>query len=180
MTLTQQRIIEAVSRGYSISIDGVLSGPKGVLSVRKYGKQRYPTFSTNWDKRVFGVPVHHFAAYYFYGAKAFEKGLVIRHLNGNTNDVSRDNIQLGSHSENNLDKPKDVRIRAAKQARLAQGKSPLNSKLTKEQVELVLSFYDSLGGKRAPNGSVSKLARSLGVSRTVLFRIKWKKSYANS
>lgn len=169
---TQIRIIEAVDRGYHVSDNGVLFGVKGKLSVKLFGEQRYPTFSTNWDGYVYGIPVHLFAAYFFFGSVAFEKGIVVRHLDSNTLNFSIDNLKLGTHSENQLDKPKSVRVNAAKIARASQGKRPLNAKLTDDQVAEIRRFYKALDGKKAPNGSVILLCEKYGVSRTVLCKIK--------
>ena len=169
---TQVRILEAVERGYTISECGVLYGIKGILKFKLYGKKRYPTFSTNWGGFVFGVPVHLFAAYVFYGENAFEKGVVVRHLNANTLDCSKDNLVLGTPSENELDKPAHIRKRSATIARASQGKRPLNAKLTDEEVIEIREFYNELAGTKAPNGVVKDLCIKYGVSRTVLCKIK--------
>ncbi len=177
-TATQIRILEAVERGYHIE-DDVLFGPKGKLKIACCRSQRYPTFSTNWGGRVFGIPVHLFAAYMYYGKAAFTKGVVVRHINGNTTDFSKQNLRLGSHSDNNLDKSPAVRKAAAVAARAAQGYPPHNAKLSQTQVEQVRTFYQLLGGKKASNGSVAQLGRELGVSKTVLTKIKNGEYYAN-
>lgn len=177
-TKTQRRILEAVDRGYSVSEEGILTGPKGVLKVSKYGSQRYPTFSTNWGGYVYGVPSHHLAAYCFYGEHAFTPGLVVRHLDGDTLNLSKVNIVMGTHSQNNLDKPKKVRSAAARKARASQGRTPTNAKLTPSQAEAVRGFYRDLGGGKVPNGLASFLAGELGVSRKVLHNIKVGVSYA--
>ena len=171
-TKTHTRILEAVARGYSVKENGELHGPKGRLSVKTYGKQRYPTFSTNWGGYVFGVPVHMFAAYVFYGEEVFKEGAVVRHLNADTTDITRVNIVLGTHSENNLDKSPETRSAAAKKARESQGKRPMNAKLNDEQVSEIREFYKALGGKKAANGIVKRLCEKMGVSRTVLTKIK--------
>lgn len=178
-TKTQKRILEAVQRGYTVSDDGRLFSTNKELKYGLHGTQRYPTFSTNWNGIVFSIPIHLLASYVFYGTKAFERGIVVRHLNGNTLDFSKANIVLGTHSENNLDKPKHIRIKAARLARKAQGVRPRNAKLTDEQVRRVKDFYKSLSGKKAPNGTVSKLADELGVCRHVICNIKIGKSYAS-
>lgn len=171
-TKTHTRILEAVARGYTVDEDGNLYGPKGKLAVKKYGKQRYPTFSTNWGGFVFGVPAHMFAAYIFYGHESFKENVVVRHLNANTTDISRLNIVLGTHSENNLDKSPETRSAAAKKGRESQGKRPMNAKLNDDQVSEIREFYEALGGKKAANGVVKRLCEKMGVSRTVLTKIK--------
>jgi hypothetical protein len=179
LTKTQRKIVEAVRRGYSI-LNGCVYGLKGKpLKLGLHGSQRYPTFTVNFDKEAYGIPVHLFAAYLYYGEKAFDKKLVVRHLRNDTLDFTKDNIVLGTHSENNLDKPPEVRAFAAKRARAAQGARPKNAKLTMEQVERVRAFYKSLAGVKAPNGSVAKLALELGVHKVVLHNIRVGKSYAS-
>lgn len=173
MNKTQKRIVEAKERGYTVTDCGKLIGLKGnVIKVSISGKQRYPTFSTNWGGFVYGLPIHQFAAYIFFGERAFDDSLVVRHLNADRLDFSRRNIVLGTYSENENDKPKDVRVRSAKAARAAQGHRPMNAKLTDDQVTRVRNFYNALNGNKAPNGSVIKLSKELGVSKTVLHKIK--------
>lgn len=178
MNITQQRVIESIARGYYVTEEGEVFGPKGKLSVKLYGAQRYPTYSTNWGGRVYGVPVHMLAAYCFYGIKAFNPDLVIRHLDGNTLNLSKRNIVLGTHSENNLDKPASVRRAAAVKARAAQGRAAKNRKLTDEQVALVKSMYKKYEGRKPPNGIVTNLAKELGVTRQTLHKIKTGEYYA--
>lgn len=175
-TKTHKRILEAIERGYFATECGKILGPKGVLSIKKSGKQRYPTFSTNWNG-VFGIPAHMFAAYVFYGDESFKKGIVVRHLNADTEDIRKENLALGTYSENENDKPNEVRSNSARAARAAQGYRSLNAKLSDEQVLEVLEFYKNLEGKKAPNGSVRALCEKLGVCNTVLYNIKKGASY---
>lgn len=175
-TKTQRRIVEAVSRGYKI-VDGQLYGPKGKLQVGLSGKQRYPTFSTNWGS-VFGVPVHMFAAYCYFGEAAFVEGVNVRHFNGDTLDYSETNILLGSSSANQMDKAPSVRSAAAAAARAAQGSRPLNAKLNDKQVASIRAEYVALEGKKAPNGFTAELCRRHGVSRTVINKVVRGEYYA--
>ena len=179
LSKTTQRTIEAYERGYRVTDNGKLIGIKGELTFKLHGEQRYPTFSTNWGGYVYGVPVHKLAAYCFYGLRAFECGITIRHLNGNTLDVSRDNIALGTLSENIRDIPVAARIAKAKVARASQGITPNNAKLKPHQVAEIREFYLKLGGKKAPNGAIKKLQQLYGVSRTTLNDVKRGKIYAS-
>ena len=178
-TKTQERIIEAYHRGYKVTVDGLIYGPKGNLSIRLYGKQRYPYFSTNWGGKVYGIPMHQFAAYCFYGEKFFDKSMVVRHLNGNTLDISKDNITLGTYSQNEMDKPRHVRVRSAKAARKAQGVSSCRAKLSDEDVRYIRSQYKTLCGGKAPNGFTKSLCEKFGVSRTVINKVVRGKHYAH-
>ncbi len=166
MTFTQQRIVEAIDRGYRMQ-NGILYGMRGPLSIKCRGTKKYPTFTTNWGGRKFGIPVHQFAAYYYFGQAAFT-AQQIRHLNGNTLDVSKENIVLGTSSENQLDKPREKRIHAAKVARAAQGLSSSNHKLTDDEVRRIREFYTQFNGHKAKNGAVTELALELGVSRQTI------------
>lgn len=175
-TFTFTRMVEAYTRGYRVTDCGKLLGPlslrNGPLSIKCYGKQRYPTFSTNWGGRVFGVPVHQFAAFCFYGQEILNPSLVVRHKNGNTLDVSKENIILGTHSENAMDKDPLVRKAAAVKARAAQPKRAVNAKLTGEQVKYIREYLDVYKGKKSPNGYLSALVAKMSVSNATLWKIR--------
>jgi len=111
--ITHHRIELAYNLLYRVTPDGKLFSKKKELKIKKYGKQKYPTFTCSFNGKQYSLPVHHLAAYCFFHREMFNKDLVIRHLNGNVLDVSQENIKLGSHSENNQDKDPSVRSRAA-------------------------------------------------------------------
>lgn len=179
MTKTKQRLVEAYARGYRVSEDGVVSSSRVVLKVARYGKQKYPTFCTNWGGIVFSIPVHMLAAYCFYKDKYLFSNLIVRHLDGNVLNLSRANIVLGTHSENNLDKDSSSRKRAAQIARKSQGFTPTNAKLTSAQVLAIRKIYSECIGKKLPPGMAIKMTQEFGVSRTVLCKIKNKEYYPN-
>lgn len=163
-TKTHVRILEAVERGYAIDEDGNLFGPKGPIIYKLSGTQRYATFSTNWGG-VFGVPVHMFAAYKFFGTACFEKGVNIRHMDRNTLNNSKSNLKLGSSSENQLDKPVEVRSYAAKCARASQPTRAANSKLTRDSYSALLKLYNSFSQSKLPNGKLQEIASEFQISR---------------
>lgn len=117
---SHKRLKEAYERGYHVTEDGVLHGFRKILKIKLCGKQKYPTFSTNWGGRVYSLPIHYLAAYSFYGDAVFDPNLVVRHMDGNVLNISKENIKLGTHSENNMDKPAHVRSRSASIARRTQ------------------------------------------------------------
>lgn len=165
----------AYEKGYRATDDGKIIGLRGkelVLKLR--GNQRYPTFPINvgnlTKSGVYGIPAHKFAAYCFYGEEAFKPGIVVRHLNGNTLDISRKNIALGTYSDNEADKPKEVKTRVAKIARAAQGRRPFNAKLTDDQVRFIRARTDLNG---------QQLADMFGVTRTTIADIRKGKKYAD-
>ena len=178
MGVTEQRVKEAFQRGYYVTKDGKVFGPRKQISIKLHGKQRYPTISTNWGGKVYGIPAHYLAAYCFYGDKVFDQSLVVRHLDANTLNLSKENLCLGTHSDNNLDKPSSARKDAAIKARKAQETIPNNAKLTKEQVLYIYNKMKSVKGKK-PNGFVKQLCDKFQVSKTVINKIERKEYYAS-
>ena len=171
----KEAILLAYQKGYRVTEEGTLLGMNGTpLIIRKRGKQKYPTFTVNGLKSVsnkygaFGIPVHKYAAYCFYGDSIWDAECV-RHANGNVEDVSKANILLGTHSQNNLDKDKEIRVAAAKKARAAQGTRPKNSMFTDDQVRYIKSSLEK----------DSVLAEMYGVTKQAIWRIRKGINYAD-
>ena len=117
---TKLRVKAAYEKGYEVSERGVVTNHKGYpLKVALYGTQKYPSFGVTLDKKFYGLPTHWLAAYSFFGDALFDFP-VVRHRDGNVLNLSKENIALGSYSENEYDKPEAVRIAAAKVARASQ------------------------------------------------------------
>ena len=177
MTKIRQAIYLAYERGYRVTEDGRLINSKGdSLVVKRRGNQRYPTFSLN-DKNmsnsgVFGIPVHRFAGYCFYGNEVFKDGIVIRHLDADTENISKVNLVLGTHSENNLDKCPNVRRMAAIKARASQGYRPNNAKLNDGQVREIRERY-------AKGESGYSICRDYGISNVTVYNIINRKRYVD-
>lgn len=170
MNQTQKAILIAYKKGYRVSDSGVLTGMNGkILSV---SNGRYPTFSVNVGENtnsgVYGVPVHMFAAYCFYGEKSFQAEC-IRHLNGRVKDFSKKNIVLGTHSDNNMDKSPESRSAAAKKARAAQGHRAKNSKFSDDEIR----YIREQGKKR----SQQSIADEFSVTRQCINLILKGKNY---
>jgi hypothetical protein len=108
----------ALKEGYYARDDGVIVTPRGVELSRK-STVTYLNFSYWYveagQKKKGTIPQHKFAAYYFFGEAVFEKGIEVRHLNGNEKDNSRENLKLGTHKENIQDTPKEIRLRASRE-----------------------------------------------------------------
>lgn len=173
-----QAVKIAFERGYRVSDDGILISPHGgILKVAKGEKKRYPTFSLTKvpnlaTSGVFGITVHTFAAYCFYGEVVFEKSVVIRHLNSDTEDVSKSNIVLGTHSQNNLDKPRHKRIAAAQKARKSQGRRPKNALFADKDVLMIRE-------RRRMGETFSLIAKDYGVTKECISQIVKGINYAD-
>jgi hypothetical protein len=173
----------AFSRGYRADFEaGRIISPMGYTRPAKlYGTQRYChvniSLSVNKVKRNVSFPLHKFIAYCAWGEAALSQGVVVRHLDGCSSNNALSNLLLGSHSENNLDKPAEIRIQAAKKARAAQPKSGFNAKFSNKEAEIIRQEYWNLKKKhetkrRIPNGLVAALRKKYGLrSRGHLYQI---------
>lgn len=80
-----------------------------------HGKYAYRMVSVNMagvGRTAFKVC--YLQAYQKFGNKIYKANLHVRHLNGNSLDDSITNIDIGTPSENMLDKPRTLRIKAAR------------------------------------------------------------------
>jgi len=106
-------IVEAFNRGYRILKNGDILSPTNKIRVPCYMASGYPFFNIRINKKICSIPAYKLCAYQKYGELSFACDC-IRHLDGNKRNTSWDNIELGTFSENALDKPEGERIRAAK------------------------------------------------------------------
>ena len=108
-------IIIAFNKGYRI-VDGRAYNPSGEelrIYPDDYG---YLRMGMMIDCRVTSFRIHRLVAYQKFRDMIFEKGVHVRHLDGNSKNNLADNIVLGTASDNSLDRPKSERIRLAKYA----------------------------------------------------------------
>lgn len=103
-------VLENITKkGYGINIDGVVTNPSGKI-IKGSVYDGYQKFSVRTESTSsFPVRHHKFQAYLKYGDKIFDKGIVVRHLNGNSLDNSYDNIAIGTQSENMMDRDEESR-----------------------------------------------------------------------
>jgi len=107
---TNEYIIGAKEKGYYVDKEGNVYSPNKKLVLR-IAQNRYSFTIRYYGSRV-TIPVHRFVAYFKFGDKIFEN-LEVRHLNNDSLDNNWDNIDIGTHSENILDMPKEKRIQKA-------------------------------------------------------------------
>jgi len=100
----------AVKRGYIVSEEGVLYNPKGnkIGSIHNSG---YHRTNIRINKKETNLMAHRLQAYQKYGDILYNKGVMVRHYNGNKLDNSWGNILIGNNSQNQLDIPKNIRIK---------------------------------------------------------------------
>ncbi len=108
-------ILKAVELGYTVE-DGVIYFNEEEVKLFPDSKNRLRFFIEN-NKPTF-IPVHKFVAYKKYGDRAFENGIMIRHLDNNHLNNADDNIALGTAYDNAMDIPAEQRrINAGNQSR---------------------------------------------------------------
>lgn len=101
---------EVFRRGYRITESGELLSPKGEVLKGTKNTTGYKRMSYKSKGKQIFVDFHRLQAFQKYGNKLFEEGIEVRHLNGNRLDNSFKNIALGTHSDNMMDIPEQIRI----------------------------------------------------------------------
>lgn len=103
----------AYERGYRISEQGLCFNKSGKQVGGYTNNTGYLAFSLRVDKIPKRVNIHRLQAFQKYGHKLYEKGIMVRHLNGIKTDNSWDNIAIGTNSQNQMDIPEQIRIKRA-------------------------------------------------------------------
>lgn len=95
-------------KGYSISPKGDMIRPDG-SKIGGTKKEGYMCTGLRFDDTTLSVFFHRLQAFQKYGNKLFEKGIVVRHLDGNPLNNSFENIAIGTDHDNAMDIPKEKR-----------------------------------------------------------------------
>lgn len=108
---------KAFDKGYRIDDDGKVIGLKGqeIGSYSQAGYKKFKIKSASSEKKLH-VNAHRLQAYQKYGEKIYESGIVVRHLDNDKTNNTKDNIAIGTYSENYMDQPEHVRVARAKHA----------------------------------------------------------------
>lgn len=108
---------------------------------------KYPGSPENY------IRVHRFVAYCKFGEKAFTS--LVRHMNNISLDNSWDNLKLGTHRDNSLDIPENIRRERAQRG------AAKKRKLTLEQRE-------ELKMLRAYGWTIAQIAEKYGVCKNTI------------
>lgn len=123
----------AYNKGYRITEDGVAIGLKkekiGYKNKEGYVRIKIRDESGN----NINVNAHRLQAYQKFGEKIYDKGIVVRHLDGNPSNNSHDNIDIGTMSDNMMDRDPEERRRHAIHA---------SSFAKKHNHESIIQFYN--------------------------------------
>lgn len=131
----------AYDRGYRMDKDGLFFNPKGevVGGFKHDGYRKYKLRVPGDYNKYFHFKLSRFQAYCKFGDKIYDKGIVVRHLNGIRNDDSWDNIEIGTQSENMMDCPKEDRVARAINA---------SRKIVKHNVKEIRDYYSKVKSYR--------------------------------
>lgn len=102
--------------GYNINKDGTCIGKHGKILTGTISKYGYRIISIRLKDKSIKVSVHRFQAFLKFGDKIYDEKYEIRHLDCNKLNNSWDNIEIGTHSQNMMDIPKEIRINTASNA----------------------------------------------------------------
>ena len=106
LSKNKQALIEAYDKGYRVINQEVISSKGKVLKPR-LTPEGYRVFNKSFEGETRRIWIHHLVAYQKYRDKLLEKGIVVRHKNGNQLDNSENNILIGTQSQNMYDRSKE-------------------------------------------------------------------------
>lgn len=169
MSLSKSNIslLTAYNLGYRI-IDQIGAIDPTGKNLKSYFKKGYPFFW--YSSRELGqqaVAFHRLNAYQKFGDLIFQKGIEVRHLNGDKSNFSSSNLEIGTSKDNKADIPKQLRKIYAKSAHLK------NRKLSMQDVEKIRLIYQS----EKKYGFNKKFADIYGVSASTISNIVNNKYY---
>jgi hypothetical protein len=97
-------------KGYRIDDDGIVYNSRG-HKINLSLKEGYPSISMRYGSGCYRkVKASRFQAYRLFGDKIYEPDIVVRHLDGDKTNHRKENISIGTMSDNIFDMPKEQRI----------------------------------------------------------------------
>lgn len=142
MTKTRHEEL-AIAKGYRVTPEGKVIGLLGQERKLHIGTTGYYVFSV--EKNGPPMAVHRLQAFQKFGARLYESGMVVRHLDGNPLNNHIDNIGIGTHTDNMQDRRPEDRLAHAMLA---------SSHLRKITTEDVVAMREA----RAAGATVKELA----------------------
>jgi hypothetical protein len=133
-------IVEAYNKGYRV-IKGQVYNPKGmVLSLRETDSGYLDFGYYRKGKGKIRLRIHRLVAYQKYGIDMFKEGIECRHSDGDSRNNTDDNVLIGSHSQNMMDRPKKVRL--AQSLIACEAAKEKTIKYSNEEVEKIKEMYN--------------------------------------
>jgi len=110
LSKSNEELLMAYNAGYRIE-DGVIYNPKGKVLKGFIDNKGYNSFHATKDGPK--VMVHRLVAYQKFGPEIFKHGLEVRHLDEDSENNEKDNIDIGTHSDNMMDQSEEARLATA-------------------------------------------------------------------
>lgn len=98
-------------KGYRVDSFGRMFNPKGKEVLGYVNNKGYRKTTIRIENKFFGLYFHRLQAFQKYGCSLFKDGIVVRHLDGNPLNNKYDNILIGTHQDNMLDIPSEIRMK---------------------------------------------------------------------
>jgi hypothetical protein len=146
-------LLAAVERGYTISRSGIVTGTRGNplkkrtrnaashKDWRGHARLLYYVFSVRFEGESHPVDVHRFQAFHKFGNALF-LAETVRHLDGDSLNNHWDNLALGTHRDNSLDRP------AVQRQLHAQKAADASRMWTDREVRIIRKLYAQGAGLR--------------------------------
>lgn len=139
MTMTpfsksNQVVAYAFEKGYRVSLNGEVLSPHNTKRKTAFRKG-YVSFNIRYEGKSIPVLVHKLCAFQKYGYMALSCDC-IRHLDGNSTNNALNNIEIGSFSDNQMDKPIKERKREATIASHSH-----SMKWSEKDVEIIKAYH---------------------------------------
>ena len=106
-------LIHSIKKGYRVDENGTVINPNGKPLKGFKNRDNYIVICIRYNSKSISIMVHRIQAFQKYGYDMFKEGIEVRHKNGISTDNSWDNILIGTHSENMMDIPIQVRMSKA-------------------------------------------------------------------
>lgn len=152
----------AYAKGYRVADDGSILNPRGKKLTGYIGSRGYRRFK--YDRNKNDLDVHRLAAYQLFGNKLFEEGIEVRHLDGNALNNAKNNLAIGTASQNYFDKPLSVRLFVSNSG------AQVLRKLTNIEIK-------EMRLKREHGASYKELMDKYGIAKSTVSYIINKKTY---
>lgn len=98
--------------GYNVN-NNIIYSKNGNIIKGSINSNGYKKFNTRIDGETVTIMVHRLVGYQKFGDRIFENDIQVRHLNGDPLCNFEWNIEIGSQSDNMMDKTKESRIKSA-------------------------------------------------------------------
>lgn len=115
--MIDDKVKQAYDKGYRILNDGVIIGLRGQVvkgDIDMWNYRRFKIRDVNGKNK--NIKASRLQAYQKFGDTMFKDGIVVRHLNGDSLMDTKENIVIGTESDNRMDIPQNIRQQMAQKA----------------------------------------------------------------